>query len=96
LIVDAVKGDSLTTALLIAPYGGTSGKKWAFLADSPDSGMKYPHWSVRGLAPRIWTSYLAKLREHNPFIQVGSGWAKTSAHARIPSGFYLTEPSSEP
>jgi hypothetical protein len=47
-------------------------------------------WSVRGLAPRIWTSYLAKLRAHHPFIQVGSGWAKTSAHARIPSGFSLS------
>jgi hypothetical protein len=49
----------------------------------------YPGWCIRESCPRIWTSYLAKFREHNPFIQAGSDRAKTSAHAPNPSGFCL-------
>jgi hypothetical protein len=32
LIFDEVKGGFFATALLMATYGGASGKKWAFLA----------------------------------------------------------------
>jgi hypothetical protein len=43
LIFDGVKEGVFTTALLMATYGGASGKKWAFLVggieeDSLDSG----------------------------------------------------------
>ena len=31
-----------------------------------------PLWSVRESCPRIWTSYLAKFREHSPFRHAGS------------------------
>jgi hypothetical protein len=37
LIFDGVKEGFFATALLIATYGGASGKKWAFLVGSPDA-----------------------------------------------------------
>jgi hypothetical protein len=37
LIFDAGKGGFFATALLMATYGGASGKKWAFSAGSRDT-----------------------------------------------------------
>jgi hypothetical protein len=44
LIFDEVKGGSLATAWLIATYGGTSGKKWAFLAGITRQKKQEPSW----------------------------------------------------
>jgi hypothetical protein len=39
LIFDEVKVGFFATAWLMATYGGTSGKKWAFVVGSPDAGI---------------------------------------------------------
>ena len=51
MIFDEIKGGFFARALLMATYGGASGKKWTFVADSPDSGLVYPH--KVGLASHI-------------------------------------------
>jgi hypothetical protein len=49
------------------------------------TSLPIAHWYIRESCPRIWTLYVANIREHSPLAPVGSDRAKTSEHALSPS-----------